>query len=669
MSINSFFNYLHRALQISYLETTITHHKKDSIAMNTVAVTRQMSRILLAFSLTMLSTLLDASTRPRRSSSSASSQNDSAEKEAAEKNGLQTKISSLRSRLQTFERQLQTPNGAIEEEKSAKKAKFDGLLKQLTQATTKAGTGLGYGTTWDALARSVTWVSKASVEQKNKDAKIAKLNKSLETLKNRLVGKSLSEQDQTKAQQKVESIMAQITTLGGKPTVTWAMIAPLIKNRTDDSASAERYLAKALKIKGALSTKSVTPEQADALKASYAKNRKKALDGNPSLASQLPDAALLTIKISQGGGLFGGKRKNADELKLDTLLKELASINTILTKGVSSTEATTQVAKFQKKADTAKKLIATLKSSKKLPAMNTPKLVSDNQAADKYIEAIKKIDAQLTAPPSRLRPLTEAKRLKLITQRNALEKKTAALGAGDKVPAKPAQAQIQGATRDDLDEQQAARIKKKQDDDDDSTSTPAAATQSAAASSRPETTANGRQVVVGADGEKYFVEKRTFGKDKYYDKDGNEVVKGNVPLPNQPGMAGGMTGGMMAGGMMGGMMGPAPMMGGGMMPMAGMGMAGVGMAGMAGMGAAGAGMAYAAAAPVTAVSDGGPKPTKDDFLEIEKADPALLTLAVSTITSDPLTHLITQARMTPPQEDPAQRASLSAAWTAAWRSV
>ncbi|MEI7580594.1 MAG: hypothetical protein WCJ17_02225, partial [bacterium] len=86
-------------------------------------------------------------------------------------------------------------------------------------------------------------------------------------------------------------------------------------------------------------------------------------------------------------------------------------------------------------------------------------------------------------------------------------------------------------------------------------------------------------------------------------------------------------------------------------------------------GMAGAGMAYAAAAPVTPVADAGPAPTKKDFVDIEKADPALTALDVPTITSNPLTHILLQAGLTVPTEDPALRKAAIAQWNTAWHAV
>jgi hypothetical protein len=660
--------------------------------MKTVAGTRQMVLLLITFCFLPFCSIIDASTKARpKPAKTADTKADAADKAATEKAGLTTKIAGLRTKLEAFEKKLKAPDGAIEEQRSSQQTKFEGLLKQLTQAATKSGVASGYSTTWASLSSSVTWVSQASIDKKKADAKVAKLNKSLQTLKNKLVGKALTDEDKAKAEKRVESLAAQVTAAGGKPSVTWAMIAPLLKERTDDSGSAQAYLAKALKIKIALSTKTLTQEQADALKMSYTKNRTKALSGNPSLASQLPDAALLSTKISEKKSLFGFKPKSGDATKLDALIKELNGINGVLKAGVTPAEETTQTAKFKKKSEAAQKLKASLKSTKTIPEQATPKYVSENQAADKYLDGIKKIDAQLTAPPSKLRPMTEARRLKLITQRNALEKKVTALGMSNKIPEKPKQATIGGskAGDDDDDKPGAAegssatpsKKKKSDDDDDDDTAKPVAggaqlsSSQSSSSTNNQAIDKSGRKVVIGEDGKEYFVEKRTFGKDKYYDKNGNEIVKGNVPLPGAtpaaPGTGGGMMSGML-GSPGGGMMGPSPMMGGGMMgPMGGgmaMGMAGAGV-GMAGMGMAGAGMAYAAAAPVTPVANAGPVPTKKDFVDIEKADPALTALDVPTITSNPLTHILLQAGLTVPAEDPALRKAAIAQWNTAWHAV
>jgi hypothetical protein len=676
---------LHLIIQIPYLETTITHHKKEYIVMKTVAGTRQMVLILITFCSLPFCSILDASTKVRpKPARTNDTKADAADKAATEKAGLTTKIAGLRTKLEAFEKKLKSPDGAIEEQKSSQQTKFEGLLKQLTQAATKSGVASGYSTTWASLASSVTWVSQASIDKKKADAKIAKLNKSLETIKNKLVGKALTNEDKAKAEKRVESLAAQVTAAGGKPSVTWAMIAPLLKERADDEGSAQRYLAKALKIKIALSTKTVTQEQADALKMSYTKNRTKALAGNPSLASQLPDAALLSTKISDKKSVFGFQPKSGDAAKLDALIKELNGINSVLKAGVTSSEEISQVAKFKKKAEAAQKLKASLKSSKTIPEQATPKYVSENQAADKYLEGIKKIDAQLTAPPSKLRPMTEARRLKLITQRDSLEKKVAALGMTSKIPEKPKQATVSGSKVGDSDDDKPGAAegsstgpsqKKKGGDDDDNDAKPLAngAQQSSSQSSSDAINQgidkSGRKVVIGEDGKEYFVEKRTFGKDKYYDKNGNEIVKGNVPLPGATPAAHG-TGGSMMGAMLGspapmggGMMGPSPMM------MGGMGIAGAGV-GMAGMGmAAGSGMAYAAAAPVTPVADAGPAPTKKDFIDIEKADPALTALDVPTITSNPLTHILLQANLTVPAEDLVLRKAVIAQWNTAWHAV
>jgi hypothetical protein len=654
--------------------------------MKTVAGTRPMVLLLITFCSLPFYSTLDATTKARSKQVRANeTTTEAADKAAAEKAGLTTKITGLRTKLETFEKKLKAPDGAIEEQRSSQQTKFESLLKQLTQAAIKAGVAPGYSNSWSALSSSVTWISQASIDKKKADAKIVKLNKSLQTLKNKLVGKALSDEDKVKAEKRIDSLAAQVTAAGGKPSVTWAMIAPLLKERTDNEDSAQRYLAKALKIKIALSTKTVTQEQADALKTSYTKNRTKALAGNPSLASQLPDAALLSTKISEKKSLFGFKPKSGDATKLDALIKELNGINGVLKAGVTPAEETTQAAKFKKKAEAAQKLKATIKSTKTIPEQVTPKYVSENQAADKYLDGIKKIDAQLTAPPSKLRPMTEARRLKLITQRNALEKKVTALGMTSKIPEKPKQARVGGSKAEDDDEKtQAAegssatpsKKKKGDDDDDDDTAKPVAggaqqsSSQSSSSTNNQAIDKSGRKVVIGEDGKEYFVEKRTFGKDKYYDKNGNEIVKGNVPLPGAtpaaPGTGGGMMGAML-GSPGGGMMGPNPM-GGGMMGPSPMMSGGMGM-GMAGMGMAGAGMAYAAAAPVTPVANAGPVPTKNDFVEIEKADPTLTALDIPTITSNPLTHLLLQADLKTQLEDPALRKAAIAQWDTAWNTI
>ena len=657
--------------------------------MKTVAGTRQMVLLLITFCSLPFCSIIDASTKARpKPAKTADTKADAADKAATEKAGLTTKIAGLRTKLEAFEKKLKAPDGAIEEQRSSQQTKFENLLKQLTQASTKAGVAPGYSTTWASLSSSVTWVSQASIDKKKVDAKIAKLNASLESLKERLIGKKISNEAKDKAQIKVENLCKQITTLGGRPKVTWAMIVPLLRERIYDTSSAQKDFAKAIKIKNALSTETVTQQQADKLKAAYTKHKSNATAGDASLGAQLPDAAFLTVKIGAATGIFGGKEKSADEAKLNTLIIQLQGINAVLKNGVTSSEETTQSAKFRAKTTAANKIKTKIKSRKTIPEQATPKYVSESQAVDKYLNGIKKIDAQLTAPPSKLRPMTEARRLKLITQRDAIEKKVTALGMSNKIPEKPKQAYVSGTKKDDDDKSGAAEgssagpSQKKKTDDDDTGKAPGAATTSgsptsAAEQPKPDTDKqeidkSGRKVVIGEDGKEYFVEKRTFGKDKYYDKNGNEIVKGNVPLPGATPAAPGSGGGMMSGMMGGGMMSPVPMgggmMGGGMMGGAmGMGMAGAGV-GMAGM-AAGTGMAYAAAAPVTPVADAGPAPTKKDFVDIEKADPALTALDVPTITSNPLTHILLQANLTAPVEDPALRKAAIAQWNTAWHAV
>ncbi|MDQ5940487.1 MAG: hypothetical protein QG632_213 [Candidatus Dependentiae bacterium] len=362
----------------------------------------------------------------------------------------ESQFKSVQARLRSLITKLSKPDGAIFEDQSADQKEYETLsakIKAEYEDARKAGSKIPEPTVegWGQFSRKLKWKTDAE-----RDAtEVAALNKKLSQIARRIKGKALTPKLKQQSESTVNSLVAKIQSpdLNGKPIITWREIEPTLK---DPKVEAQRFYTKAIKIKIALTTKSFFQAEHEKLIDVYTTNRKLALKYDPDLTSQLPEANSLTIQPIKANTSASEKRL------LKGYVSKLNSINKLLSGGffgrggVTQEEADKQIALFKSTTEQATKQYAILVEKYKdrpspLPALTTKiKIVGPEKAAEKYVTAIKKIDTKLTRQTfmTKLKGLSERERIKLITQRDALEKKVEALGpnATKLLPEKPRQA-------------------------------------------------------------------------------------------------------------------------------------------------------------------------------------------------------------------------------------
>ncbi|MDQ5890424.1 MAG: hypothetical protein QG604_298 [Candidatus Dependentiae bacterium] len=358
-----------------------------------------------------------------------------------------TKYKAALSKFNAFQKKVKSK--PYREEQATYAATYTADLNTL-QASYKAMLALGASATpppntpWSTFSAGITWKSK-----------IDDLNKELDTLAKGVRGKLLTIARRDRAKNSITKLEGEIKAAGGTPHATWAELEGTLR---DPKPVAQAHYAKAIKIKMTLGSKSLFQEDIDRLTSEYGNERKLAVAYDPSLADKLPAAKDLAIKAPKPDD--GSRQKR----QLKTLVTKLKAINKMLSGGtlglggVTHDEADQQTKLFKGTYTKAKDLEAQigkitktvgekLTGSLSIPELTTSiKYVSPAKAAEKYIDAIKKIDAKLTGQTTltRLKKVTEKQRITLITQRDALVAKVEKLGpeAAALLPPKPREANI-----------------------------------------------------------------------------------------------------------------------------------------------------------------------------------------------------------------------------------
>jgi len=301
---------------------------------------------------------------------------------------IKSKLKAAQARLKKLVTRLKKPDGAILEEQSADAKEYEALCAQIASLSAQGGVPAGPpAQPWSIFSRSLRWQSDAE-----RDVKVVKqLNAKITQIAKKVKGKALPPDLAQQCEATVNKLVKQIESpdLKGKPVKRWADIAATLKGSQAEADKAE----------------------ADKLE----QQLKKDVLGLKSILKMVT------------GTLFGGG-------------------------GVTEDEAKEKKAQFEKSKAKAQKLWDTLRTKYKrspaalpdFPDASKIKLVSPETAAKKYIKAIEKIDAQLTRKTAltKMKAVSEKKRLSLIAQREGLEKKVAAFGpnAAKLVPPKPRQA-------------------------------------------------------------------------------------------------------------------------------------------------------------------------------------------------------------------------------------